>query len=866
MKRFTILAALIAFVGCSQYSEELDKITAPTQNQTEFFASMPECETRTYVEDNKYLRWNAGDEITIFNGNSYNSHWKFAGENGANSGKFTDVEENGFVTGTPLNLTANYAIYPYNENITITESGVVSLTLPATQAYNRAYANSFGAGANTMMAVTENASDNFLAFKNLCGYLKLKFYGEDVTVKSVTIKGNNSEKIAGNAIVTMAYGSEPTITMGNDATDTITIDCGEGVALSNDAANPTIFWVVIPETTFKGGITITVTDTNDQTFTKATTNAVPITNNLIQPMAALGVESIESTPPNNQIWYTATKTVTPYEYAQNAFNVPWIESVFNEETGKGVITFNGDLTKIGSNAFYYNRALTSITLPNSCVELDANCFADCENLQCITFGNNMQKINASGLFRNCGKLSCFKGEQVADDGHALIINNEMVLFAPMGLEQYNIPEGVTSIGKYAFNNAYLNSNLTTISIPNTAKLIKQYAFANIDVGTIHIGNSITQIEDFAFYNSSNITSICLPNSIVSIGDSVFDRCRKLENINLPEGLLIIGNDAFSETNLTSIVIPNSVIEIGVRCFDGCKNLKKVTLPDNIAFIPNYMFYGCSSLSDITIPNGVKSIGERAFYGCSKWSNITIPKGIEKFGGYSFAYCQGDIVINSNPVSLKTNGTSPDASNSIFYKSSFNSIQFGKEVTTIGAWAFYNCNITEISIPSSITTIGGYAFAECSLLEYVSLPDGITLIPQGLFNKCKKLKIVNIPATVESIEQYAFNNCALLSSIVIPTGVISIGASAFEYCSGLTSITIPQSVTSIGRYAFYDCSMLGKVYCMAITPPKLEYRALPYNYSGNIYVPVSDDDSIISSYKNADGWIDYATYITEYNFE
>ena len=69
MKRFTILAALIALVGCSQYSEELDKIAAPIQKQTEFHASMPECDTRTYVEDNKYLRWNAGDEITIFNGN-----------------------------------------------------------------------------------------------------------------------------------------------------------------------------------------------------------------------------------------------------------------------------------------------------------------------------------------------------------------------------------------------------------------------------------------------------------------------------------------------------------------------------------------------------------------------------------------------------------------------------------------------------------------------------------------------------------------------------------------------------------------------------------------------------------------------------
>ena len=301
MRRFAILAILAALVGCSQYSEELDSIKTPLKNQTEFYTSMPECDTRTYVEDNKYLRWNTGDEITVFNGNSYNSHWQFAGEDGANSGKFTEIEDGGFVTGTPLNLTANYAIYPYNENITITDAGVVSLTLPATQAYSHTYANSFGAVINTMMAVTESISDNFLAFKNLCGYLKLKFYGEDVIVKSVTIKGNNSEKIAGDATVTMAYGCEPTIVMSNDATDTITIDCGEGVTLSNDSENPTTFWVVIPEITFDGGITIEVTDTNDQTFTKTTTTAVPITNNMIQPMVALEVVCTELQP-NNEIW------------------------------------------------------------------------------------------------------------------------------------------------------------------------------------------------------------------------------------------------------------------------------------------------------------------------------------------------------------------------------------------------------------------------------------------------------------------------------------------------------------------------------------------------------------------------------------
>ncbi len=288
MKNNIIGAILLTmFVSCSQNDESTNP-NKPTNQQTEFFASAPSTgDSRTYVEDNKYLRWNAGDEITIFNGNSYNSHWQFAGLDGANSGRFTEISESGFVTGTPLDLTAHYAIYPYDENITITEADIVSLTLPAIQPYNHSYTNSFGRGANTMMAVTKNTSDNFLAFRNLCGYLKLKLYGDNITVKNITVKGNNGEKIAGNATVSMVYGSAPTVTMGADATETITIDCGEGVTLSNDSENPTIFWVAIPEITFEDGITITIIGPNGQTFFKQTTNKVPIRNNYIQPMATL---------------------------------------------------------------------------------------------------------------------------------------------------------------------------------------------------------------------------------------------------------------------------------------------------------------------------------------------------------------------------------------------------------------------------------------------------------------------------------------------------------------------------------------------------------------------------------------------------
>ncbi|MBO7283279.1 MAG: leucine-rich repeat protein [Alistipes sp.] len=464
---------------------------------------MPECDTRTYVEDNKYLRWNAGDEITIFNGNSYNSHWQFAGENGANSGKFTEVEENGFVTGTPLNLTANYAIYPYDENITITESGVVSLTLPATQAYNHTYANSFGAGANTMMAVTESTSDNFLAFKNLCGYLKLKFYGDDVTVKNVTIKGNNSEKIAGNATVTMTYGGEPTITMGNGATDTITIDCGEGVTLSNDSTNPTIFWVVIPETTFEGGITITVTDTNDQPFTKTTTNAVPITNNMIQPMATLEVECATVGPANNEIWYTTTDGAYGGVsiYSKGTLNI--LSNIYDTEKGWWIITTADDITYIPEHMFEQKYTLTNVLLPQSVTLIENNAFYMCQKLENINIPDNVGVIK-HGAFSNCKSLKSIilpKGVEI----------DRSVFYMCYGLENVINLDKASMINSTAF---FECTSLSTVEI--NATFIGSQAFRNCtNITTIVLGENFETFHDYggAFYGCNNVAEIFCKASV-----------------------------------------------------------------------------------------------------------------------------------------------------------------------------------------------------------------------------------------------------------------------------------------------------------------------------------------------------------------
>ena len=127
--------------------------------------------------------------------------YRFTGKTGANSGSFKKVESEDFVTGNTLDYV--YSVYPYRESTSITNNGALILELPSEQTYR---ADSFGIGANTMVSCTEG---NELLFKNLCGYLAINLYGDNVSVTSITFKGNNCEKLAGEATVDSSINSLP---------------------------------------------------------------------------------------------------------------------------------------------------------------------------------------------------------------------------------------------------------------------------------------------------------------------------------------------------------------------------------------------------------------------------------------------------------------------------------------------------------------------------------------------------------------------------------------------------------------------------------------------------------------------------------
>ena len=540
MKKITILAAVVALLGsCAQNTEDTINPNTKAEGRT-IYAKFDneEEETKTYVENYKYLRWHAGDEISFFDATTHNNQYAFAGNDGDAEGEFNAV-----ATGEGTAIATTYGVYPYNANTSISEEGVISVELPANQAYG---VNSFGKGANTMVAVGESATDDKLFFKNACGYLVVKLYNESgATVKSVVLKGNNEEKIAGAATIAATHTGVPSVTMADTATTAATIDCGEGVEIGTTAETATELWFALPEITFEGGITITATDTEGKEYEKTTTKPVVITRNNVQPMKALGAEFKATKPANNEIWYTATEKVEP-KYG-NGFGANYMaeKSTFNSSTGNGIMVFDGDITSLGQSEFYNNQALTSITLPPSIISIPY------ENVSNATFGW-------------CTNLKEFKGKFASEDGRSLIIDDVLIAIAPSGLTSFSIPSGIKTIASYAF--AYYD----------------QIVSVNIPYGVETIGNS-------AFYKAVGLKSISIPRSVKEIKAYAFYLATALETIEF-----IDGNYSSSRT-------------IGVSAFESCTSLKELTIPQGVTEIPQSMCHNCTSLTTITLPNSISTI-------------------------------------------------------------------------------------------------------------------------------------------------------------------------------------------------------------------------------------------------------------------
>ena len=835
---------LILFCGCSTFEEYVTYTI--NEDLKDLYASFDE-DTRTYVENNKYLRWHEDDRLTIFYGNTLNRQYKLNGAADDNSATFSFVPSE--ESGTENSFNNIYALYPYNPNVRITEEGVITLTLPAEQTYAE---NSFGRGANTMLAVTENLEDTSLAFKNACGYLKLKLYNsKGVTIQSIEVKGNNDEKIAGATTATIVFGEVPELTLSDDASTSVTLNCGEGVTLSKTADTATEFWIVLPVTTFANGLTITVTATDGKRFEKSTTNEVIIERNVIQQMAAL--EVVPEVPKNAKILYTSSdgKIVTPAN--ANVFGATITSNTYID--GKGVITFNGDVTMIGNKAFYGKNKLTSITLPNSVTTIGDSAFESCARLTSVTIPESVTTIG-TGAFRYNG-LQEFKGKFATDDGRCLIIDGVLKSLARYELTGYSIPYGVTSIEDYLVDGC---QSLTYISIPETVISIGEKAFYNCTrLYEIYCEATIPpSLGSDAFYrtpnsrkiyvyeesvepykyawgydgicsNGSNSDYTTKINYTTTNGSTVTSKKLPIVKNTYKNGVgtlyvsgrhITIPPSAFMDcSNLKSITIPNGVPAIGDGAFIRCYSLASITIPNSVTTIGNNAFYSCNNLASVTIGDGVKSIGDAAFEGCSNLTSVNITDvaawcDISFDGQFAnpFTYAN-NLYVNGELVAdlVIPDGVTRIGDYAFCASDYLTSVTIPNSVTTIGKNAFSWCdNLASVTIGDGVKSIGDAAFVDCKELKSITIPNSVITIGKNAFSSCDNLASITIPNSVTTIGNYAFSSCANLTSVTIGDGVKSIGDNAFSWCANLASITIPNSVTTIGNNAFYSCNNLASV--------------------------------------------------------
>jgi len=222
------------------------------------------------------------------------------------------------------------------------------------------------------------------------------------------------------------------------------------------------------------------------------------------------------------------------------------------------------------------------------------------------------------------------------------------------------------------------------------------------------------------------------------------------------------------------------------------------------YAPWYSSYR-NRIKTVIIEDSVASIGEHAFLLCALTS-VTIGKNITTIGTYAFRSCNRLHTVNYNAINC-TSGNTNVYSNC----NNFTTLNIGNQVKTIPDFAFSGCSsLISVTIPDSVTIIGNYAFAHCSSLVSVTIPNSVTTIGKSAFSYCKKLTSIIIPDSVTSIGEMAFYECIGLTSVTISNSVTEIEGATFFGCNRLTSITIPNNVTSIGGGAFQNCSNLDSI--------------------------------------------------------
>ena len=234
MRKLSYFAALVVAMTAVSCVEDINT-DVPQNGEKTFHATFDATASKAVLKPDateSKVEWNKNDQVSVLVGES--NYMYVAQADGLSTTLTTSA------TGVPAEGTF-YGIYPYDETATLAD-GVVTTSLPASQT---AVKGSFA----THLAVAQTTGSN-LAFKNVCGLVKVNVSSDNVT--SVVFKGNSGEIVAGaiNVAVTDAPAWTAVAEQG-DTTVTLLPAAGKSVIEAGD-----YYFAVLPQT-FAAGFKVT---------------------------------------------------------------------------------------------------------------------------------------------------------------------------------------------------------------------------------------------------------------------------------------------------------------------------------------------------------------------------------------------------------------------------------------------------------------------------------------------------------------------------------------------------------------------------------------------------------------------------------
>ncbi|MBR6419470.1 MAG: leucine-rich repeat protein [Oscillospiraceae bacterium] len=192
------------------------------------------------------------------------------------------------------------------------------------------------------------------------------------------------------------------------------------------------------------------------------------------------------------------------------------------------------VTKIGDSAFTY-FSLTSVTLPDTLVEIAQYAFCGCTNLSSVTFPDSLKRVDFQA-FDECSALAevnfpdhlvetssnTFRGTpwlEAQRKENPLVIVNGALIDGQTCKGDVTVPAGVKYVAGSAF--AY-NTDLTSVVLPSSAAAVEANVFNGCEKLTSATLKGVTDLDYGTFAECSQLTDLKLSGKLTHINYGTFE--------------------------------------------------------------------------------------------------------------------------------------------------------------------------------------------------------------------------------------------------------------------------------------------------------------------------------------------------------